>query len=108
MRLLFLMALLIIPLAINAQENSLEKKRIKLELSPDFNDEMKHQGKMAKGALLPTIENQAEEKSIFDNPKRSKHQFSMGVAAGNTVNQDGIKPITLKPLQPKMNTVYEK
>ena len=104
MKLILLVTLLFTSLIMNAQE----KKYVTLDLKPDFNDEMKHQERTAKDNLMLNTNNQTEPKSIFDNPKRPKHQFTMGVAAGNTVIQDGIQPITVKPLKAKMNTIYEK
>jgi hypothetical protein len=108
MRLSLLITLLLTSLIINAQDNGVEKKQITLDLKTDFNSELKHQDKIAKDKLINAADNQAEQKSIFDNLHPPRHQLTMGVAAGNTVVQDGIQPITIKPLKPKMNTVFEK
>ncbi|MBK8816720.1 MAG: hypothetical protein IPN42_14985 [Methylococcaceae bacterium] len=108
MKLILLITILLSSFIINAQDGELDKKPIKLDLKPDFNDELKYQDQIATDRLIPKTNNQEERKSIFDSSDRPTHQFTMGVAAGNTVIQDGIQPITNKPLKAKMNTVFEK
>lgn len=108
MKLILLITLFLSSFFINAQDSGLNNKHIKLDLKPDFNDELKYQDKKATDKLIPKINSQEERKSIFESSHRPKHQFTMGVAAGNTVIQDGIQPITDKPLKAKMNTVFEK
>ncbi len=108
MKFLAFIVLLQLSLIINAQESGLEKKQIILDLKPDFNSELKQQEKATRDGFFQAAEQQAGEKTIFEHSPPAKHQFSLGVAAGNTVKQEDIKPLTITPLKPKMTTVFDK
>ncbi len=109
MRILFLTTLLFTSLALNAQDKALQKKQITLDLKPDFNSELKQQDKTVKNSFLHARDTQVDEKNIFDKSNPPKHKFTVGVGAyaGKAATQDGIKPISINPVIPKMNTFFE-
>lgn len=108
MKLLVSIMIFLVWAASTAQENVGEHKHIILDLKPDFNAELKQQEQLANDQFIRSAKDDAEKKNIFDAINPPKHQITMGVAAGNTVRQEGNEPITIKSLKPNMTTVFEK
>ncbi len=101
---LLLIALLTTSFAINAQDNDAIKKPIALDLKLDVN-------KMAQGKFGHLIEDEVEQKNIFDR-KPPRYKTTVGLAFGNTGStiQEGNQPLTIKNPNniQKPTTIFEK